>query len=134
MHPGSLVELLEAEQAPLLARRFYGDGAVSPITGSLAQVPELLEVTLPFVGVALGPVALDVRVKEIAVLRTSSLLECRYCVRTHTVVALDVGLTLEEVRALRDERPVEEVFTDDRERTMIAWIDAVALGRGPVDA
>ena len=132
-HDGPLIELLGTEQAPLLARRFYGDGPVSPITGSLAQVPELLEVTLPFVGVALGPVSLDVRVKEIAILRTSALLECQYCVRTHTVVALDVGLSLDEVRALRDERRVDEVFTDERERTMIAWIDAVALGRGPVD-
>ena len=133
-NPGPLVELLEAEQAPLLARRFYGDGATSPITASLAQVPELLEVALPFVGVALGPVALDARAKEIAILRTSALLECRYCVRSHTVVALDAGLTLEEVCALRGERPVEEAFADERERTMIAWIDAVAVGRGPVDA
>lgn len=132
-HPGPLIELLGAEQAPLLARRFYGDGAVSPITGSLAQVPELLEVALPFVGAALGPVALDARVKEIAILRTSALLECRYCVRTHSVVALDAGLSLDEVRALRDERPVDEVFADERERTLIAWTDAVALGRGPVD-
>lgn len=131
--PGPLIELLAGEQAPLLARRFYGDGAVSPITGSLAQVPELLEVALPFVGVALGPVALDARVKEIAILRTSALLECRYCVRSHTVVALDVGLSLDEVRALRAEQPVDAVFTDERERTIIAWIDAVALGRGPVD-
>jgi AhpD family alkylhydroperoxidase len=132
-HPGPLVELLDAEQAPLLARRFYGDGAPSPITSSLAQVPELLEVVLPFIGVALGPVALDLRAKEIAVLRTSALLECRYCVRAHTVVALDAGLTLDEVLALRDEGPVDGAFPDERERTMIAWIDAVALGRGPVD-
>ncbi len=130
---GSLTELLDREQAPLLARRFYGDGAVSPITGSLAQVPELLEVVLPFIGIALGPVSLDARAKEIAILRTSALLECRYCVRSHTVVALDVGLSLEEAQALRGDRPVDEAFADDRERTMIACIDAVALGRGPVD-
>ncbi len=127
-----LIELLDREQAPLLARRFYGDGAVSPVTGSLAQVPELLEVALPFIGIALGPVFLDARAKELAVLRTSALLECRYCVRSHTVVALDLGLSFDEVRALRGEQPVDGAFADDRERTMIAWIDAVALGSGPV--
>lgn len=132
-HPAPLVELLDHEQAPLLARRFYGDGAPSPITASLAQVPELLEVALPFVGVALGPVSLDARVKEIAILRTSALLECRYCVGSHTVVALDVGLSREEVRALRGEGAIEATFADGRERTMIAWIEALALGRGPVD-
>lgn len=133
MQDGPLIELIGAEAAPLLARRFYGDGPVSPITGSLAQVPELLEATLPFVGAALGPGHLEARVKEIAILRTSALLECRYCVQTHTVVALDCGLSRDEVRALRGELAPEEVFGDDRERAMLAWIDAVAAGRGAVD-
>ncbi len=128
-----LIDLIEREQAPLLARRFYGDGPASPITASLAQVPELLEVALPFVGAALGPGALDSRTKELAILRTSALLECRYCVQTHTVVALDCGLTRDEVCALRGELALDAVFADERERTMLAWIDAVALGRGPVD-
>jgi len=130
--PEALVSLIDREQAPLLARRFYGDGTPSPITASLAQVPEMLEVTLPFVGAALGPASLDGRSKEIAILRTSALLECQYCVQTHTAVALDVGLSTDEVRALRGEHGLEEAFTDARERAMIEWIDAVALGRGPV--
>ena len=131
---GPLVELVERDEAPLLARRFYGDGAPSPVIASLAQVPELLDVALPFIGAALAPGALDARTKELAILRTSAQLSCRYCVQTHTVVALDCGLTTDEVRALRRERPVDAVFADERERTMLAWIDAVALGTGPVDA
>lgn len=131
--PDLLVELLERADAPLPVRRFYGDGDASPLTASLAQVPELLEVTLPFVGAALGAGALSARDKEIAVLRASALLECRYCVRSHTVVALDAGLTPAEVRALRLEMPVDGAFGDERDRTMIGWIDAVAIGRGPVD-
>jgi len=129
----ALVALLEREQAPLLARRFYGDGPASPITASLAQVPELLEVTLPFIAGALGPACLDERAKEIAILRTSALLGCRYCVQTHTAVALDSGLSGQEVRALRGDGEIEHVFADPRERVTIEWIDAVALGRGPVD-
>ena len=129
-----LIELVARDQAPLLARRFYGDGQPSPITASLAQVPELLEVALPFVGAALGPVALDARAKELAVLRTSALLDCAYCVQTHTVVALDCGLSADQVRALRGELPLDAAFADEREHAMLAWIDAVALGRGRVDA
>ncbi|MBA3330474.1 MAG: carboxymuconolactone decarboxylase family protein [Actinobacteria bacterium] len=129
----ALVALLEREQAPLLARRFYGDGPASPITASLAQVPELLEVTLPFIAGALGPASLDERAREIAILRTSALLGCRYCVQTHTAVALDSGLSGQEVRALRGDGEIEHVFADPRERVTIEWIDAVALGRGPVD-
>lgn len=130
---GTVVPLVGREQAPLLARRFYGDGPPSPITASLAQVPELLEVTLPFVGAALGPASLDERSKEIAILRSSALLGCRYCVQTHTAVALDAGLSADEARALRGERDLDATFTDRRERTMIEWIDAVALGRGALD-
>jgi len=129
----ALVELVDRAQAPLLARRFYGDGPASPITASLAQVPELLEVALPFIGAALGPGSLDVREKELAILRTSALLECRYCVQTHTVVALDCGLREGEVRALRGEEPLDVAFQSEREQAMLGWIDAVALGRGPVD-
>lgn len=129
-----LVDLVGREQAPLLARRFYGDGPPSPITASLAQVPELLAVTLPFVGAALGPGVLDARAKELAILRTSALLECRYCIQTHTVVALDCGLSRDEVRALRLELDIVDVFTDAREIVMLQWIDAVAAGRGPVAA
>ena len=126
----ALVDLVAREQAPPLARRFYGEGPPSPITASLAQVPELLEVALPFVGAALGPGSLGERGKEIAVLRTSALLECRYCVQTHTAVALDAGLTSDAVRALRGEHDLEAAFPDPRERLMIEWIDVVALGRG----
>jgi len=131
--PTALVELLARDDAPLLARRFYGDGPPSPITASLAQVPELLDVALPFIGAALAPGALDARAKELAILRTSALLACRYCVQTHSVVALDCGLTADEVRALRGERALDAAFPDERERTLLAWVDAVARGRGPVE-
>lgn len=129
----SAVSLVPWEQAPLLARRFYGATPPSPITASLALVPELLEVTLPFVGRALSASALDARTKEIAVLRTSALLECRYCVQTHSVVALDAGLSREEVLALRGQAELSAAFSR-RERVLVAWVDEVALGGGAVEA
>lgn len=127
----SVVALIDAEQAPILARPYYaGEGPPSPITASLAHVPEVLEATLPFVGRILGPTAIDLRAKEIVILRTSALMECRYCVEAHTTVALDSGLSVAEVRALRGEREVEAVFTNRDELALISWVDEVALGRG----
>jgi AhpD family alkylhydroperoxidase len=127
-----VVSLVPREQAPLLARPFYGDGRTSPITRSLAHVPELLEVTAPFVGRALSPGVLDARATEIAIVRTSARLGCRYCVQTHSVAALDAGLSTAEVKALRGERPLEDAFARAGERALIAYVDAVAAGRGPV--
>ena len=119
-------------QVPLLARPYYAEGDPGPIVAALAQVPELLEVALPFIGAALGPSAIDWRVKEIAIVRTSALAGCRYCVAAHTVVALDAGLGLLEVRALRAECDIARVFTDPRELALLAWVDAVA-GGGPIE-
>lgn len=86
------VRLLGADQAPLLARAYYAEGDPGPIVAALAQVPELLEVVMPFLGTAFGPTAIPWRTKEIVILRTSSQLDCRYCIQSHTTVALDAGL------------------------------------------
>jgi AhpD family alkylhydroperoxidase len=102
----SAVSLVTAEQAPLLARRFYASGDPGPVVSALAQVPELLEVAAPFLGTVLGPTALPARLKEVVVLRTSVVAGCRFCIDSHTVVAWDSGLDADEVAWLRDEGPV----------------------------
>lgn len=126
------VRLLDAAQAPLLARRHFALGDPGPLVSSLAQVPELLEVALPFLGTALGPSALSWRTKELVIVRVSARARCRYCVQTHTAVALDAGLNRTEVRALRGEADYADVFRDPAERAVVAWSDAVAVGTGPV--
>lgn len=132
MRSAGVVSLVPPEQAPLLARRFYDDGRTSPITRSLAHVPELLEVAAPFIGRALSPGVLDARATEIAIVRASARLGCRYCVQAHSVAALDAGLSRAEVQALRGDRALEDAFGDEAERALIAYVDAVAEGRGPV--
>jgi AhpD family alkylhydroperoxidase len=124
----SRVELITADRAPLLARPFFAAGDPGPITAALAQVPELLEVAGPFLGATLGQGALDPRTRELVILRTSAAARCRYCVDTHTVVARDLGLSMDEVRALRGERRVDAAFPEAREQAVLAWTDAVAGG------
>lgn len=124
----SRVALVDARTAPLLARPFFASGDPGPIVASLAQVPELLGPTLPFLGAVLGPSWISLRDKEIVILRTSAVMGCRYCTEAHTVVALDSGLTRDEVRGLRGDVPVEDVFAEPVDRALIAWCDAVAHG------
>lgn len=125
----SRVELVAADDAPLLARPYYRDGDPGPIVASLAQVPELLDATMPFIGAALSPSHIDVRTKELVILRTSAVLDCRFCINAHSVVARDVGLTVDEVRAVRD-GDFANVARDERERALLLWIDEMAGGRG----
>jgi len=125
--------LIGAGQVPLLARPYYADGDPGPIVAALAQVPELLEVALPLIGGALGPSAINWRTKEIVIVRTSALAGCRYCVQAHSTVALDAGLSRVEVRALRAETAIGDVFSDPGELALLAWVDTVGGSAGPVD-
>ncbi len=127
---GPRVSLIEPDQAPLLARPYYRGEATSAIVASLAHVPEALDVVMPFIGVVLGESAIDGRTKELVILRTSARLRCTYCELTHSVAALDAGVSVDEVRALRSDAAC--TFPDDGERALLAWVDAVAGGAGPV--
>jgi AhpD family alkylhydroperoxidase len=95
------VELLSAEQAPLLARPYYQGGDPGPIAAALASVPELMTKALPFIGAIYGPTAVDPRLKEIVVLAVSAAHGCRYCIETHTGVARRMGFEADEVEAMR---------------------------------
>ncbi len=135
-----LVPALVVEDAPLLMRPYYAGGDPGPILATMAHVPELTEVAMPFLGAALGASSVDFRTKEIVIVRTSALLGCRYCVDSHTTVALDAGLSFDQVLALRELAPsaadsdLASAFVSSRERALITWIDAVAFGRGSIAA
>lgn len=127
------VRLMDGDQAPLLVRRFFTGGDPGVIVRALALVPEVAEVAIPFLAVALGPGSVAPDVKEAVVLRTSALLGCRYCVDARTVVALDLGLDPERVSALRNPTAGERsAALDDDTAAVVAWTDAVVLARGPI--
>ena len=96
-------------------------------------MPELLEVAVPFIGAVLGASSIDVRTKELVILRTSVRLECHYCVQSHTTVALDNGVTRAEVDALRRRGSAVSEFSNPRERVLVEWIDRLAGETGPMD-
>lgn len=126
------IDLLDSTTAPITASSYFAGGDPGPIVAALAQVPELLGPVLGFVGAALGPGVATTRHKELAILRTSALLGCEYCIHAHTGVALDVGLTPVEIRGLRGEVPLDEAFADSSELVLLRWIDAMAGASGAV--
>jgi AhpD family alkylhydroperoxidase len=127
------IELLTAHGAPLLARPYFDAGDPGPIVAALAQVPELLEVAMPFLATVLGASAIPTRTKELVILHTSALSGCRFCIHAHTVAALDTGLSRAEVLALRGEMPIETVF-DTADRALLGWVASVAGSVTTVDA
>ena len=126
------VELLDADRAPVSAQQYFAGGDPGPIVAALATVPELLGPALGFVGQALSAGSVGPRATEFAILRTSTLQGCTYCMQAHTAVSLDAGLTPTEVRALRGDIPLENGFPSESERALIGWIDALAGATGPI--
>jgi AhpD family alkylhydroperoxidase len=125
------VELLTAERAPLLARPFYERGDPGPIAAALANVPELMEAAMPFIGAVYGPTSLPPRLKEIVVLAVSAANGCRYCTVTHTGVARRMGFGAGEVAAmLGDIGPPAD--WGPAERALLAFSEA--LSRRPDEA
>jgi AhpD family alkylhydroperoxidase len=130
--PMARIDLLNAENAPISTQSYFEGGDPGPIVAALANVPELVGPTLGFVGAALGEGAVTTRHKEFAILRTSALQGCQYCIHTHSSVAIDVGLSTDEIRALRGEMAIEDAFPKQSEQRLIRWIDAMAGATGPV--
>ncbi len=126
--PAPRVRLLRAESAPMAARALFADGDPGPIAASLAHLPDLFAPALAFIGAALAGSWLPTRTKEIVILRMSALAGCRYCTAAHSVVALDNGLTVDQVRGLRGELPHELLFVEGSDRAVICWCDAVHAG------
>ena len=130
-HPPARVALLDERRAPLPAKKYFADGDPGPIVASLAHVPELLEVSLPFISRALSGVTVDARTAELVIVRASAMLSCTYCTLTHGAIALDSQVTPQEVVALCDPAGLG-AFLDAREAALLAWVDAFATGRGEV--
>jgi AhpD family alkylhydroperoxidase len=119
------IELVARERAPLLARRYYERGDPGPIAAALANVPELMEPMLSFVNTVLGPTSLDPRLKEIVILRVSSVNGCHYCTETHTRVARRLRFSPAELAALRGEAPAPGGWTA-KERALLSFSEAIS--------
>ena len=124
----SIVSHLDAQSAPITVRQFFAQGDPGPLSATLAHVPDLMKTALPFISTAFGPSGIDLRTKEIVILRTSYLQRCHYCTNTHSMVARKSGLSREQVLALRDQAPPADAFTAQRDTILIAWTDIIASG------
>ena len=77
-----------------------------------------------FLAQILGASAIGLRAKEIVILRVSARAECQYCIGAHTLAGADAGLSDAELRALRGEQPLKDVFPDD-ELALVSLSDAI---------
>jgi AhpD family alkylhydroperoxidase len=91
-------------------------------------VPELIEATLGFVARVYGETSIDLRTKELVILRVSALSGCRYCVDTHTVAAWDAGMSAEETAGVC----ATPSGLSEPDSALVAWCDALCAAPEPV--
>jgi AhpD family alkylhydroperoxidase len=121
----SRVELLTPATAPISLRSYFQSGQPDPLIASLAQVPELLEVALPFIGMTLSPSGINFRSKEIVILRTSAWQGCRYCMGIHSVIAYESGFSIDELKILRAPSGETSIFSE-QEQALLTWVDLLS--------
>jgi AhpD family alkylhydroperoxidase len=128
----SRLRLLERDEAPLTARHlFREDGSASPLTRSLVASPDLLETFMPFVAQAYSESSVDLATKELVIVRVSQLNGCRYCLAAHRPAALGAGVSEEELAAVCDELPRDELT--ERGRALVEWIDRYVIDPAGMD-
>jgi AhpD family alkylhydroperoxidase len=126
---GMKVQAMTLENAPLSVRSYFSD-STGPLVGTLAQVPELLQRTMPFLEQLFGPSALSMRHKEMIILGVSVLQGCDYCTQTHTVLAHQEGVSVEELQVLRRQSDAN-VFLG---KECLLWEYIRVVGAGVVDS
>lgn len=102
-----------ARHTPALARWFLG------LVASVRQ-PNL------------GAVS-DVRLRNLATIKTSLVNECHYCATHTSMFGEALGLTEEELAALQGDAWRTSDLFDERERTAIAWAEAMTLNTAKRD-
>lgn len=122
------IEPLEKEQASEVVRPIFEGmekkaGRVLNMYKVMAHKPNVLAPFLEFYKAVWAPGALDVKIKELAYLRTSLMNGCTYCSRAHTASAKKRGVTDEQVQALKEPGgSSRDIFTEE-ERAALQYAE-----------
>ena len=99
-------------------------GAVPNLIRAFARDPHTLEVLLPLLRRVYGVSRISQDLKALIALHVSRVNECAYCGRDHVPTLVQLGYAPEDIEALGEALPTEEMFSE-RERTVLRFADEV---------
>lgn len=125
------VPYVDPEQTSGTLRQLYRGveslyGRVVHLWRILGHSPQVMKYMAPL-SVAIqrkGYMALDQDLKRLAIIRTSWINECNYCVSHNVDFALAQGMDEQKVASLQQEQLDEDLFTEE-ELVVLAWAEAV---------
>jgi uncharacterized peroxidase-related enzyme len=100
--------------------------------GVVARFPAAFKSLVQLYDAVMSKGKIEAKFKELAYLKASSINACRYCTLYHTASAKQMGVTDEQIEALKFYQR-SEVF-DEKERITIRFADIVTRGAAAVDA
>ncbi len=86
---------------------------------------------MPYLEQVMTESSIDLRSKELAIVRVSQLNGCRYCLAAHRPVAREAGVPNEQLAAACNDISLEAL--PPRERAIIDWVDRQTLDPGGID-
>jgi uncharacterized peroxidase-related enzyme len=99
-------------------------GMVPNLIRALARDPDTLEALLPLLRLVYGVSRISQDLKALVALHVSRVNECAYCGRDHVPTLVQLGYAPEDIEALGEALPTEEMF-DERERSVLRFADEV---------
>jgi uncharacterized peroxidase-related enzyme len=99
-------------------------GTVPNLIRALARDPDTLDVFLPLLRRVYGVSRISQDLKALVALHVSRVNECAYCGRDHVPTLVQLGYAPDDVEALGEALPTEEMFTE-RERSVLRFADEV---------
>ena len=124
-----LSRLTRSEVAPELRdvydRFLHERGNVPYFFRTLAHRPEIFRTATAHMHAVLNTGTLSTKLKELVVVRTSQLNGTRYCLASHTALALRHGWSQEHVEALHDWR--SSTLFSEAEKEALALAEAMTL-------
>ncbi|MFC1981706.1 carboxymuconolactone decarboxylase family protein [Chloroflexota bacterium] len=122
----SYVEKDEAPQqvADIFAKMEAHGAPVLNLWKTAAHSPSTLAHLVRLGNALLAKTTLDPGLREMAVLRVAAILDCEYEIRAHSMFGKEVGLTYEQMTAIKDWES-SGIF-DETERAVLRFTDEVA--------
>lgn len=109
---------MDPAQDEFLAQLEKKSGKPNHFFRTMANRPEVLKAFVPLYGAIMGPGTVDRRIKELVYLSVSFANECAYCSAAHTASSKKIGITEDELAALRTE---QDAPFNPPERAAIAY-------------
>jgi alkylhydroperoxidase family enzyme len=109
---------------PVLEEYEERAGTVPNLIRALARDPDTLEVFLPLLRRVYGVSRISQDLKALVALHVSRVNDSAYCGRDHVPTLVQLGYAPDDIEALGEALPTEEMFTE-RERSVLRFADEV---------